>query len=223
MVATRNLDALLRLMAWMSPAFPIGAFSYSGGLETAVADRRITDASHLHAWIELSLARGALWNDAVLLAQAWRVGLDAEALAEISELGLALSGSAERYRETLLLGNAFVEAASAWPGDVFDVLPKAAPYPVAVGAIAAFHDVPLEETLAAYFHSGVSQLISAGIRLGVAGQKEGTSMLARLEKDVAAIARLAASSTVDDLGTATIMADTSPMRHEVQPTRLFRS
>ncbi len=223
MTATPNVDALLRLMAWMSPAFPVGAFSYSGGLETAVSDRRVTDTSQLREWIALSLTRGAMWNDAVLLTQAWHESHDAHALADLSELGLALAGSAERHRETLLLGHAFAEAASAWPGDVFGILPKAVPYPVAVGAIAACHAVPLKETLATYLHSGVSQLISAAIRLGVAGQKQGTSLLAGLEEEVVSVSGLAASSSLDDLGSATIIADTSPMRHEVQRTRLFRS
>ncbi|SCX14382.1 Urease accessory protein UreF [Agrobacterium sp. DSM 25558] len=223
MTHKRSVDALLRLMAWMSPAFPVGAFSYSGGLESAVNDRRLSTALDLRNWISLLLQRGTLWNDAVLLAQAWRCHEDHEALAELSQLAQALAGSAERYRETVLLGDAFTDAAAAWPHDVFQRLTKSTAYPVAVGAVASAHGVDLEDALAAYLHSGVSQFVSAGIRLGVAGQKDGVAIIAYLESDIASVAQRAAVSTLDDLGSATILADTASMRHEVQETRLFRS
>ena len=215
----RGVAALLRLMAWMSPAFPVGGFSYSGGLEKAVEDRRIGDAAALRDWLETLLRHGSLWNDAVFLAHAWRSAGDAAILSETADLARALAGSAERYRETVLLGDAFVAAAGAWPHAVLDLLPKDVPYPIAVGAVAAGHAVPLRETIAAFLHAGASQIVSAGIRLGVAGQKDGVTILAASEAIIAAMAARAMQSTLDDLGGA----DTAAMRHETQGTRLFRS
>ncbi|MDH0113660.1 urease accessory protein UreF [Rhizobium pusense] len=223
MSGERGVAALLRLMAWMSPAFPVGGFSYSGGLEKAVEDGRVRNAAGLSGWVETLLLHGSLWNDAVFLADAWRCSQDAAALGETADLGRALAGSAERYRETVLLGNAFVSAASAWPHEVLELLPKEAPYPVAIGAVAAGHGVPLRETLAAFLHAGVSQIVSAAIRLGVAGQKDGVAILAASEAGIAEVAARAVQSTLDDLGSATIIADTAAMRHETQGTRLFRS
>lgn len=219
----RGVAALLRLMAWMSPAFPVGGFSYSGGLEKAVEDRRIGDAAALRDWLETLLRHGSLWNDAVFLAHAWRSARDAAILSETADLARALAGSAERYRETVLLGDAFVAAAGAWPHAVLELLPKDVPYPIAVGAVAAGHAVPLRETVAAFLHAGASQIVSAGIRLGVAGQKDGVAILAASEAIIAAMAARAMQSTLDDLGSATIIADTAAMRHETQGTRLFRS
>ena len=219
----RGVAALLRLMAWMSPAFPVGGFSYSGGLEKAVEDRRIGDAAALRDWLETLLRHGSLWNDAVFLAHAWRSAGDAAILSETADLARALAGSAERYRETVLLGDAFVAAAGAWPHAVLDLLPKDVPYPIAVGAVAAGHAVPLRETVAAFLHAGASQIVSAGIRLGVAGQKDGVAILAASEAIIAEMAARAMQSTLDDLGSATIIADTAAMRHETQGTRLFRS
>nr|WP_222857690.1 urease accessory protein UreF [Agrobacterium deltaense] len=210
-------------MAWMSPAFPVGGFSYSGGLEKAVEDRRIGDAAALRDWLETLLRHGSLWNDAVFLAHAWRSAGDAAILSETADLARALAGSAERYRETVLLGDAFVAAAGAWPHAVLDLLPKDVPYPIAVGAVAAGHAVPLRETIAAFLHAGASQIVSAGIRLGVAGQKDGVAILAASEAIIAEMAARAMQSTLDDLGSATIIADTAAMRHETQGTRLFRS
>lgn len=219
----RGVAALLRLMAWMSPAFPVGGFSYSGGLEKAVEDRRVSDAAGLYGWVEVLLRSGSLWNDAVFLADAWRSGKDAVALSEAADLARALAGSAERYRETVLLGDAFVAAAGAWPHAVLELLPKEVPYPVAIGAVAAGHGVPLRETVAAFLHAGVSQIVSAGIRLGVAGQKDGVAILAESEASIGEMAARAVQSTPDDLGSATVIADTATMRHEMQGTRLFRS
>ncbi|MCP2155832.1 urease accessory protein UreF [Agrobacterium tumefaciens] len=219
----RGVAALLRLMAWMSPAFPVGGFSYSGGLEKAVEDRRVSDAAGLYGWVEVLLRSGSLWNDAVFLADAWRNGTDAVALSEAADLARALAGSAERYRETVLLGDAFVAAAGAWPNAVLELLPKEVPYPVAIGAVAAGHGVPLLETVAAFLHAGVSQIVSAGIRLGVAGQKDGVAILAESEASIGEMAARAVQSTLDDLGSATVIADTATMRHEMQGTRLFRS
>ncbi|UNZ49730.1 urease accessory protein UreF [Agrobacterium tumefaciens] len=219
----RGVAALLRLMAWMSPAFPVGGFSYSGGLEKAVEDRRVGDAAALRDWLETLLRCGSLWNDAVFLAHAWRNAGDAAVLSETADLARALAGSAERYRETVLLGDAFVAAAGAWPHAVLDVLPKDVPYPIAVGAVAAGHAVPLRDTIAAFLHAGVSQIVSASIRLGVAGQKDGVAILAASEAIIAEMAARAMQSTLDDLGSATIIADTAAMRHETQGTRLFRS
>lgn len=218
-----GVNSLLRLLSWMSPAFPVGAFSYSGGLERAVHDRLLTNAEDLCGWVSISLGKGTFWNDAVFLAQAWRTFGMADAIAETAELACALAGSAERYRETVLLGEAFVTAAQAWPDTVFDRLPKSVPYPVAVGSVAAAHGVGLEDVLAAYLHSCVSQIVSAGIRLGVCGQRDGVAVLAALEVEIAAAAKRAAASTLDDLGSATILADTASLRHETQTTRLFRS
>lgn len=223
MTGDRELQALLRLTAWLSPAFPIGSFAYSGGLERAVADGLVTDAVSLAAWIGTLIRNGAVWNDAVLLAESHRQQADTARLAEIATLAEALAGSRERHQETLLLGEAFVAAARAWPDGVFERLPVKAAYPVAVGAVTGAHGIDREKALAAFLHAYVSQAVSSGIRLGVAGQKDGVAILAGLEGGIVEIARLAAASTLDDLGSAAVQADIASLRHETQVTRLFRS
>ena len=219
----RELQALLRLTAWLSPAFPVGSFAYSGGLERAVADGLVNDADMLRRWLETLIGNGSAWNDAVLLAESHRSHNDAAHLAELAELAAALAGSRERHQETILLGEAFFAAAQAWPDDVFSRLPKKAAYPVAVGAITGAHGIQLDKALAAFLHAYLSQAVSAGIRLGVAGQKDGVAILAGLEEHVMNIAARAARSSLDDLGSATVQADIAGLRHETQQTRLFRS
>ena len=214
---------LLRLMTWLSPAFPIGAFSYSGGLEQVVADGDVRDPGTLQDWLESLLVQGNLWNDAVLFAEAHRVAGDAGRLAEAAALAEALSGSAERHRETMLQGEAFLAAAASWPHSVLERLGRAAAYPVAVGAVAAAHGVAAEPGLAAYLHAVASNLVSVAIRCGVMGQRHGVAVLAALEARIVALAAAAAVSTLDDLGSAAMRAEIASLRHETLPTRLFRS
>ncbi|MDL2405350.1 urease accessory protein UreF [Rhizobium calliandrae] len=218
-----DLQALLRLMTWLSPAFPVGSFAYSGGLESAVHDGLVQDAASLRDWIIALIRHGSVWNDAVLLAQAHGAGNDAARLAEAAVLAEALAGSKERHQETMLLGEAFLSAANAWPHPVFSILPAKTAYPVAVGAVAGAHGIPREKALAAFLHALASQMLSAGIRLGVIGQKDGVAILAALEDVITEAAKRAAQSSLNDLGAATVHAEIASLRHEKQGTRLFRS
>jgi urease accessory protein len=108
-IMTTDAQQLQLLLAWMSPAFPIGGFAYSHGLEFAIDDRQVTDAATLRQWIADIIERGSGWNDAVIFARCWADDPDA-----LNELALALAGSRERYLETTSLGNAFLLAAATW-------------------------------------------------------------------------------------------------------------
>jgi urease accessory protein len=103
--------ALLRLMAWLSPAFPVGSFSYSHGLERAVHDGLMGDRTELEDWLRALIDLGSGWNDAVLLAEAHRRAAAELSVSEVVDLAEALAGSAERHRESTLQGAAFIAAA----------------------------------------------------------------------------------------------------------------
>jgi urease accessory protein len=214
---------LLRLMAWLSPAFPVGSFSYSHGIESAVHDGLIADRAALQDWIASLIELGSGWNDAVLFAAAWRFGGEEGDFSDVADLAEALAGSSERHLETTLQGAAFLQAAAGWPHAVLGRVPANAAYPVAVGAVAGAHAVPLEAALAAFLQAFATNLVQAAIRLGVTGQTGGVETVAVLEPLILATARRAAASTLDDLGTATIASDITAMNHETQTTRLFRS
>ena len=216
-------QSLVRLMTWLSPAFPVGGFAYSSGLERAVHDGQVGDADALLDWLGVLLSHGTWWNDAVLLAEAWHAHDDPQRLNDVIELAGALAGSAERHLEVIAQGEAFIAAADAWPHAVIDRLGESAAYSVAVGAIAAAHGIPLKRTIAAYLHAVSSQSVSAAIRLGVLGQRRGVATLARLETTILRTAGEASNSTLDDLGSASVIADLSAIRHETQHSRLFRS
>jgi urease accessory protein len=215
---------LIRLQGWMSPAFPVGSFSYSHGLESAVESGLLAEAATLRGWLAALISFGSGWNDAVLLAEARRRARAGEDIGELAELGAALAGSLERHAETTLQGAAFLAAARAgWPHPILDDLPEPCPYPVAVGAATGAHGVPLEAALAAFLQAFVGNLAQAAIRLGVTGQNGVVSVIAALEPTVAETAARAAASDLGDLGSATVVSELMSMRHETQYSRLFRS
>ena len=217
-------------MAWLSPAFPVGAFSYSSGIEWAVEAGDITDAPTLQSWLEVVIAEGGVFCDAAIFANAHRAmrASDDQALRTIAELAVALCPTKERHLETTSQGRAFVEAArAAWACAAHDRLAAvwdgAVAYPVAVALTAAGHGIPLAPALQAYLYAAAANLISAGVRLIPLGQTDGQRVLAALEPAVAAAAERAMATALDDIGSAAFRADLASMRHEAQYTRLFRS
>jgi urease accessory protein len=220
---TDSTSALLRLMAWLSPAFPVGSFSYSQGLERAVHDGQVSDAATLKDWLDALLRFGSGWNDAVLLAASWVDATEGRVPSSVAELAEALAGSSERHRETMLQGAAFLSAARAWPHPLVEELPADCAYPVSVGGVAGAHGIPLRATLAAFLQAFISNQLQAAIRLSVIGQSDAVRLIAAFELSVSEIAERAANSTLDDLGSATFAAEIASMKHETQYSRLFRT
>ena len=227
--AMPDASSLLRLMTWMSPSFPVGAFTYSHGLEWAVEQGEVKDAESLRLWLLDVLHHGAGRSDAVLLAEAWRRVRGEDALTELVDLALALNPSEERLLESESQGKAFVKAARAgWPvlAECGEVLAKdiaRAPYPIAVGAVAGLAGIALEDTLAAFLHGVAANLVSAGVRLVPLGQSDGVRVLAALEEELLQRAGWAASAPFEELGGFAPLIDIASMKHETQYTRLFRS
>ena len=213
---TATTTELLRLQSWLSPAFPVGAFSYSHGLECAVEQGLVTDWATLADWLEADLEHGTGWCDAVLFALAWR-----DPSAELLDLAHALPATAELSLETEMQGEAFLTAAqAAWPAR----LPlQRAPYPFAVAVTCRAHGIALDLALPAYLLAFASNLVSAGVRLIPLGQTDGLKAVAALEPAVAQVAAAAAEATLEELGSAAVMLDWASANHETQYTRLFRS
>ncbi len=222
--------ALYRLMTWLSPAFPVGAFSYSSGIEWAVEAGDIVDAATLRDWLSSMLTDGSGFCDGVFLAHVHRAASvgDVAALRDIAELAAAFVPSKERQLETSSQGKAFIEIArSAWNHNGLERLIAACEgalvYPVAVGLVSAAHRIPLSATMHGFFHAVTSNWISAGARLVPLGQTDSQRVLAALEPVVVATGTRALRASLDELGGATFRADIASLRHETQYTRLFRS
>jgi len=222
--------ALYRLMTWLSPAYPVGAFSYSHGLEYAVEVGQVTTGASLADWVTAVLESGAGRVDGALFAAAWRAmdaGDDA-AFDAAAELAVAWRGSAETALESTAQGAAFVAVTrAAWPEPRFERLAArydgALPLAVAVGAACALHGLALPASLVAYLQAFAANLVSAGVRLVPLGQTDGQRAIATLEPVVTRAAAVALDADLDDLGTSAPLLDLLSMQHETQYTRLFRS
>lgn len=221
---------LVRLMTWLSPSYPVGAFAYSSGLEWSIEAGDIRDVAALIDWIGLMLTHGAGRNDAILFAETWQAvqtGDDAR-LRGVAELACALAPSRERHLETTAQGRAFLDVtAAAWHCAALDHLTRVwdgdIAYPVAAATACAGHGIASEASLHAFVHAIVVNWISAGVRLIPLGQTDSQRALAALETAIAACAHQAGRATLADLGSATFRADLASMQHETQYTRLFRS
>jgi urease accessory protein len=219
-----NAGAHLKLQNWLSPAFPTGSFSYSHGLEWAVEAGWVTDRAGLQAWLEDILKFGSGRQEAILTSEAARVSGNPRELFELNCLALALSPSSERLLETVQQGNSFqrtiVESWGDFPGSCdFDDIA----YPIAFGIAVSHHGIMLADAIPAYLNAFLSNLISAAIRLGVLGQRDGQSVLASLVPSIHALCLSTRDLTLDDLGSATLGVDFASLKHEQQYSRLFRS
>jgi urease accessory protein len=225
--------ALLRLLAWLSPAFPIGGFSYSHGLETAVDRGLVASAADLAGWIDHLLAHGSAAADAVLLCHAWRAEATGDqALADaVIDLADAARPTAELALESRAQGEAFLNAwQDGWPGPALDRYraklarrdrpPAHAP---AVGVAAAAAGIGLAAAVAAYLQAFAAGLTAAGVKLIPLGQRAGLRVQASCEPAVLAAAASAQTRPLTDLATAAWVADWTSAAHETQYTRLFRS
>ena len=199
---------LLRLLTLLSPAFPVGAFGYSHGLETAIREGMVTDRETLCAWISGLIEHGGGWSDAVLFKAAWEAADDAPALGDLADLAAAMPASLERRRETLGQGEAFLTAAGAW-GPV--PLSGAAAYPVAVGAVCGQAAIALDPALTAWLHAFAANLVSVAVRAIPIGQIDGVAAIA---VGSSAVSHAALNST------ASLQAPPCSIRPEIQSVRV---
>lgn len=216
-----NIDApqLLLLLTWMSPAFPIGGFAYSHGLEAAIESGDVQAAADLKTWLEDLLVQGSAWNDAVIMAQCWE-----EDAAELNELALALAPSCERWMETRQLGTAFRLATEiflppescGWPTEDLT-------YPVAAGVACRQMGIAREAALLAFLQGFCASLISVAVRLVPMGQSQGLEVLRGLMVTIVETAIRASLSGLDDLGSFAPASDISAIRHETLQPRIFRT
>ena len=224
---------LYRVLTWFSPGFPIGAFSYSHGLETTAASGGVHDRETLRRWIAAILTHGAGRMDADTLRDAHRAASaqDLEALTAANRRGLAFRATSEMVLETTAQGEAFVATCrAAWPDPFLDhwgarlaEVGEAVCHPAAVGAATAGAGISVGCALTAYLQAMAANLVSAGLRLGIVGQTDGQRILAALGPVVGNAVASTLTRNPPAFGGAAIAVDLASMAHETQYSRLFRS
>jgi urease accessory protein len=225
--------ALLRQQSWLSPAFPIGSYSYSHSIEWAVEAGYIHDRKSLVDWLEADLCYGSGRNEAIFFMDAWRsvIDDDREKLLEIAELAAAFRSTCEFALETTQQATACLATLRrVWPDRLIESLSEllselriAPALSVVLGVRTAAQSIPAGLALPAFLQSYLANLVTAGVRLVPLGQTDGQLAIAELEPAVLAVAAQAEEATIQDLGSAAFMVDLASASHETQYTRLFRS
>jgi len=226
--AATDTAALQRLLTWLSPAYPVGAYTYSHGLERAVEDGAVRDRATLAAFVGSVLQAGAGRIDGALLVAAYRAAGDGPALDAVADLAAAWRGTAETALETMAQGTAFLRVTrAAWPDQRLDAFAarhgNAIAHPVALGAAAAWQGVDLRLALFGFLSAFAANIVSAGVRLVPLGQTDGQIATATLLPALEAATAAALDADLDRIGTAAPVLDLFSLRHETQYTRLFRS
>jgi urease accessory protein len=217
------------LLAWSSPSYPTGGFSYSHGIEWAVESGAVRGVEDVVDYVEAVLSRGGGWVDAVLFTHAWRSLRVPAVLDELAQRAAAFRGGAESALESRQQGCAFLEVTRrAWPHPALeDFARRNAGAPVAhafaVALACAAHGIPLAPSLYAYLHSFAANLVSAGARLVPLGQTQTQIAIARLARAIPEVCARAGECRLEDLGTSAPLLELCSLRHETQYTRLFRS
>ncbi|ARU02026.1 urease accessory protein UreF [Yoonia vestfoldensis] len=205
----------LTLTQWLSPAYPVGAFAWSHGLERSIGRGDLRDAQDLADWLSDVLDQGAGRSDAILLCAAHA----ADDPAALAELAAVLAPSRERRMETLHQGAAFAATTRAvWGLDLPDMA-----YPVAVGRAARLMAMAVQPVAQLWLQSFASNLVQAAQRLMPLGQTQAQRILADLAPLCLRIGTEASHASLDDLGTAVFAVDTAAMQHNNQYSRIFRS
>ncbi len=206
---------LLTLAQWLSPAYPIGAFAWSHGIEQAIRDEQIRDAGTLQAWLCTCLTEGAGRTDAIWL----RLAAGAGDVTEVDAQARAFAPSAERLSETVRQGRAFVHTTNAvWELDLPGLT-----LPVATGRAAHLMNLDIDACVLLYLQSFLSNLVSAALRLMPLGQTDGQRVLAALQGDLRRVEAETRGAEIDDIFSNAFLSDIASMRHETLEPRLFQS
>lgn len=223
-------DSTYKLQTWFSPSYPVGAYTYSHGLENAFEIEAIKTVADAINWISEIITNGNGLADAVFLAEAYQAAVDANdaKLINITEYATAFCATAELRLESESQGAAFLEIIkNVEPNPalhkILTLCPPPYPYAVVVGAAAGAQAIPLTSLITAFLHGFVSNMSSALVRIVPFGQTDGQRIIAALAPTVAQTSKKALTTNYQNLTTATMMVDLTSMQHESQYTRLFRS
>ena len=221
---TTDTLALQRLLSWTSPSFPIGAFSYSGGLEAAIEEGLVADRDSLGGWCRFHLQAGAARQDAWALVATLSGDQSPD---RVNQIILALRQTRETRQEVALLGDAFAKVmVGVWGLALPAGMEGDKAYPVLFALAARDFGIDTEAALAAFLHAWLANQVSVACRVIPLGQTDGQRIMAAFEPDIAALAAEMTAVSADHSQpplSAALVADLCSVKHETQYSRLFRS
>ncbi len=222
--------ALMRLLQLASPSLPVGAYSYSQGLESALTAKVVTNEATAHAWVHDMLHHAVALLEAPVFLRAHAAWVSGETVRyhEWNDWFLATRDTAELRAETVQMGFSTVrllkELPLLAPADlsVLQATPEIAA-PVALAAAAAAMGIPAQEALQAYLFSWLENQVLAAVKVVPLGQAAGQRILFDLAGAIPALGTQAAAMQDDDISNWTPGLTLFSIAHETQYSRIFRS
>lgn len=219
---------ILNLLQLASPALPVGAYSYSEGVETLVECGAIADARSLQHWLAAELQFGAIRIEAATIVRAY----NSISMGDLTNLNYWNSWlSAARETEELRnsswqMGRSLVRLLLELQPQlksIFDAIDSPVNYAIAFGVAANYWQIPQDAALLGYLHSWATNLVTAGIKLIPLGQTAGQQILINLQTQIIDATAKILILEDDDLCSCSWGLSLASMAHETQYTRLFRS
>lgn len=226
-----NAATLLQLMRLASPSLPVGGFSYSEGIESAVDSGRVGNEAQVFEWLRDQLHLGLARSDLPVVASAlsrWRAG-DFDRVAELNLWFATTRETSEMRQQTEQMGRSLSQWLRNRPGGeeprlaVLDALAPAPTWPVAFALAAALTDATPAEASLAFAAGWAENLVQAAMKSVPLGQLAGQRILDTLALEIPAAVDAARGVAANDMQAFTPMLAILSSQHEVQYSRLFRS
>lgn len=225
MTTTTTDAALLRLIWLASPALPVGGFSYSEGLESAVERALVRDEATAASWLADQLHLGLARSDLPVIGDAiaaWR-GDDLARIGTLNAWVLRTRETAELRQQTEQMGRSLVEWLKAVLPQVAERAAGSFTYPVAFALAASATSAPVRECLLAFAFGWAENMMQAAIKSAPLGQSAGQRILLRLADEIPAAVDNALALRDDERQAFSPMLAILSSQHEIQYSRLFRS
>ncbi|NDJ17558.1 urease accessory protein UreF [Myxacorys almedinensis] len=216
---------LLRLLQLASPVLPVGAYSYSEGIESLVQKGTISSADQLEQWLVQELQYGAVRLEAAMMLRSHRatVAQDLSVLETWNQWLSAARETEELRSQSLQMGRSLLRLFQALSPDFAPVPSDPCHFAIAFGLVAAAWHIETPWATLGYLHSWATNLVSAGIKLIPLGQTAGQQLLVNLDPTIAQATQDLLSLQDEDLSSSGWGLTLASMSHETLYSRLFRS
>ncbi|NEP81046.1 MAG: urease accessory protein UreF [Okeania sp. SIO3B3] len=232
----QRANQLLCLLQLASPALPVGAYSYSEGIEVLVTTGKISDYDSLKNWLIDSLKFGSIRLEAALIVRAYREtnSGNLQLLNNWNNWATAVKETEELRLQSLQMGRTLIRLFMNIQPDLSTELMKFIQnkletetdfcnFAIAYGLISACWKIEIETAILGYLHSWATNLVNAGVKLIPLGQTVGQKLLWELQNQIVLSAKEILKLKDDELNSCSWGLSLASMAHEVQYTRLFRS